>query len=160
MNKENRLVSRWGKLLTLWFLMGGTYYLIEIIYRLLFHKGWPHWSMWIVGGLCGVAVGAINQIPRFYEMKIWKQAVIGTIMTLIIEFTAGCILNLWLRLGIWDYSHLWGNLCGQICIQFALIWFVIMPFAIWKEDHLRLGFGWNGQDYRLASIYLDLIKGR
>jgi hypothetical protein len=153
-------MRKWGKLLTLWFLMGGTYYLIEIVYRLATGGGWPHWSMWIVGGLCGVAVGAINQVPRFYSMKVWKQALIGTVITLAVELAAGCVLNLWLRLEIWDYSGLPLNFMGQICLPFALIWFVIMPFAIWREDRWRLGFGWDGKAYTLVSIYLDFVFGR
>lgn len=74
-----------------------------------------------------------------------------------VELIAGYILNIRLELGIWDYSALPFNLWGQVCPQFALAWFGIMPFAIWLEDTLRWGFGWNGKRYSLTSIYLELI---
>lgn len=148
------------RLLALWFLMGSAYYLIEIIYRLLLHKGWPHPSMILVGGLCGIAVGAINQCPRFYKTPVLVQSIIGTVIVLFVEFCSGVFLNMILGLDIWDYSGLPGNVLGQICLPFALAWFLLMPFAIWLEDTLRWGFGWNGRSYSLESIYLDLIKGR
>ena len=39
-----------------------------------------------------------------------------------VEFVTGCIVNLRLGMGVWDYSFLPFNLMGQICPQFTLIW--------------------------------------
>ncbi len=145
-----------AKLFVLWFAMGTVYYVIEVLWRL--PRGeLPHWSMIIVGGCCGVLVGTLNQHPNIFNLPIFAQCVMGTGITLAVEFVAGCILNLWLGLGIWDYSNLWGNLYGQVCIQFAGAWFILMPLCIWLEDTLRLGFGWDGKRYSLYSIYEDLI---
>ena len=79
------------------------------------------------------------------------QAVIGALIVLAVEFVSGCILNLWLGLGVWDYSNQPGNVLGQICPAFGLLWFFIMPFAIWAEDTTRwtiwnyecLVYGWT-----------------
>ena len=38
------------------------------------------------------------------------------------ELAAGLVLNVWLGLGVWDYSGLWGNFLGQVCPQFRLLW--------------------------------------
>ena len=62
---------------------------------------------------------------------------IGALIVLAVEFASGCILNLWLGLGIWDYSNQPGNVLGQICPAFGLLWFFIMPLAIWAEDTAR-----------------------
>ena len=35
-----------------------------------------------------------------------------------------------LGLDVWDYSGLPGNVLGQICPAFGLLWFLLMPFAI------------------------------
>ena len=147
------------RLTVLWLLLGQAYYLIEFIYRIPSGE-LPHPAMIAVGGLCGVAVGSINQIPGFYNSPVLVQSAIGAVITLIIEFVSGCILNLWLGLDIWDYSQIWGNLLGQVCLLFAVAWFFIMPLAIWLEDTLRWGFGWEGKRYSLGSIYLDLITGK
>jgi hypothetical protein len=152
------MVLRWLRLLVLWFLLGIVYFLIEACWRVP-QGDCPHWTMIIVGGLCGVAVGGLNQIPRFYRLSVRIQSLIGAALTLAVEFAAGCVLNIWLGLGIWDYSKIPGNIRGQICLPFALVWLVIMPFAIWLEDRLRLGFGWDGRDYTLRSIYKDFIWG-
>ena len=45
----------------------------------------------------------------------------GTVITAA-EFAAGLVLNVWLGLGVWDYSGLPGNLLGQICPQFWALW--------------------------------------
>lgn len=144
------------RLLVLWFCLGVAYFMVELAWRL--PKGqFPHSAMILVGGLCGVAVGAINQSPRFFNTPVWVQSLIGTGLTLAVELVSGLILNRWMGLGIWDYTGLPGNICGQICIQFAFAWLLIMPFAIWLEDRLRWGFGWNGKRYSLGSIYLEFV---
>jgi uncharacterized membrane protein len=53
------------------------------------------------------------------------------------EYIVGLVVNVWLGLGVWDYSHLWGNLHGQICPQFALAWVFLSAFAIVADDFLR-----------------------
>lgn len=147
------------RLLALWGLLGVAYFLIEVIWRL--PKGeFPHPAMVIVGGLCGVAVGALNQYEEYFRLPVWLQCLIGTAVTLMVELIAGCVLNIGLGLGIWDYSHLPLNILGQICLPFALAWFILMPFAIWIEDRLRWGFGWNGKRYPIWQNYRDLITGR
>ena len=57
------------------------------------------------------------------------------------ELVAGLILNVWLGLGIWDYSGLWGNLWGQICPRFALLWCVLAVPAIVIFDWWSYLFG-------------------
>lgn len=57
-------------------------------------------------------------------------------MVTIAEFYAGCVLNLWLGLGIWDYSALPGNLLGQICPQFWAVWCLLAAPVIVAFDWL------------------------
>lgn len=142
--------------LILWGIMGAIYLVIEGLWRIP-QGGFINIAMLPVGGLCGVLVGAINQKTQFYRMPIALQALIGTIIVLGVEFIAGCILNLWLGLDIWNYTSMPGNIMGQICLPFAGAWFLLMPFAIWLEDRLRLGLWEEGIPYTLRSIYWDLI---
>ncbi len=114
------------------FLIGGAVYVgIEMIWR-----GYSHVSMFILGGLAFVLIGEINE--RFeWETPIWIQCFIGTGIILVLEFVFGCVLNLWLKLNIWDYSHLPLNLLGQICLPFAVAWYFLTAAAILLDDYLR-----------------------
>lgn len=155
------MMAKTARLLALWFLLGEQYFVLEALYRFAFKRGErAHIAMLAVGGLCCVAVGAINQVPRFFKAPVILQAAAGAAITLLVELLSGYILNIWLGLAIWDYTGLPGNVAGQICLPFAGIWFLLMPFAIWLEDSTRWGFGWDGQQYSVASIYRDFITGR
>lgn len=120
-----------SKLLLLWEIGGCTYYMIEIMYR-----GYSHESMFILGGICLVLIGGLNELYS-YDMYFELQVLIGDIMVLVLEFITGCIVNLWLGLNVWDYSDLPGNILGQICPQFALIWIPIIIIAIILDDWIR-----------------------
>lgn len=156
------------RILTIWAALGAAYVVFETLFR-----GYSHPSMFVVGGLCGVLVGAINQAPRFYRAPVIVQSVIGAVIVLAVEFVSGCVLNLWLGLGVWDYSNQPGNVLGQICPAFGLLWLFIMPLAIWAEDTTRYLIWaydcavYHSQEapptiapYSLKSVYGDFICGR
>lgn len=112
--------------------IGGTVYmLLEAMWR-----GYTHWAMFFVGGLCFLCVGAINEIVP-WEMSLYQQMFIGAVVITSIEFASGCILNLLLGLNIWDYSNLPGNILGQICLPFTILWFFLSLVAIVLDDWLR-----------------------
>ena len=113
---------------------GVIYYFIELIYR-----GFSHQSMILVGGICFVFIGLSNE--RYtYEMSLVKQMIISSIIVTVIEFVAGLILNVWLKLYIWDYSKLSFNLLGQISLQTSVMWFFLSLPAIILDDYLRYFF--------------------
>ncbi len=122
-------MSRVLKLLCIWFLMGMVYFVIEGIWRIP-KGGDANISMLFVGGLCGLLIGSINQIPKFYNMSVFKQSLIGTGIVLVIEYIAGYILNIKMGLDIWDYSDMFFNINGQICLEFGLIWLLLMPASV------------------------------
>lgn len=127
------------------FLIGGTIYiLIELLWR-----GRSHISMFVLGGICFLFIGGINEVLT-WETPLWKQCLIGMIIILLLEFLTGCIINLWLGLDIWDYSHLPLNLFGQICLPFALLWYLLSAVAIILDDWLRYWlFGEEKPHYKL-----------
>lgn len=116
----------------MWFVIGMCYATVELLFR-----GVTYLPMIWVGGLCGLSVGLLNQHPIFCYRRMWQQCLIGTVITLAIEYASGWLLNIRLHLDIWDYSNLPLNLNGQICLLYAFFWFFLMPFAVYLDDWLR-----------------------
>lgn len=114
------------------FIFGGAAYIvIEILWR-----GYTHWAMFFVGGLCFLLVGEINEfIP--WEMAFWKQMIIGGAIITGVELVSGIILNLVLKWNVWDYSKMPLNFLGQICLPFTLAWIGLSAVAITLDDFLR-----------------------
>lgn len=110
---------------------GGIYYLFEILWR-----GYSHWTMFILGGICFVIIGLLNE-QYDYNMSLVEQMFSSMIIITTLEFISGVILNIILKLNIWDYSNLPFNLFGQICIPFMIIWFFLSPIAIVVDDYIR-----------------------
>lgn len=114
------------------FCMGGAlYFMLEMLFR-----GRSHWTMAVVGGICFLICGGLNEWFTF-DMPLWLQGVACAVMVTIVEFGAGSVLNLWLKLDIWDYSNMPFNLLGQICLPFTVLWFFIGMLAVIADDYLR-----------------------
>ena len=98
------------------FSFGGiVYVLIEMLWR-----GYSHWSMFILGGICFV--------------------LLGTFVITLMEFIFGCIFNLLLNLNVWDYYDLPFNIMGQICLPYMFLWFLLSPVCIIVDDYIRYLF--------------------
>jgi uncharacterized membrane protein len=113
------------------FLFGGSiYYLLEIIFR-----GYSFPAMAVCGGLCFIICGVINERSRC--MPLVLQQLIAASGITVIEFISGSILNVWLGLNMWDYSNMPGNVLGQICPQFMILWFFLSAVGIILDDVIR-----------------------
>lgn len=120
------------------FLIGGSiYYLTETIYKGLTSGKSSHFSMFIVGGVLLILIGLINEFEPFKKLSIIKQMFISSIMITLVEYLSGIYLNIYLKLGIWDYKKLPLNVNGQICLPFTLIWFFFSIIPILLDDFIR-----------------------
>lgn len=127
------------------FLIGGIiYHYIEMLWR-----GYSHPTMFFLGGLCFLAIGGINEfIP--WDMGLLWQSIIGACLVTALEFITGIIVNIWLGLGVWDYSKLPFNILGQICLPFFFAWMAVSVIAIVLDDYLRYWlFGEEKPYYKL-----------
>jgi len=120
-----------NKQLLLFDIGGLLYVLIELAWR-----GTSHWTMFLLGGLCFVCLGLINEVIP-WETPLWQQVLAGLGIIAVLEFLTGCIVNLWLGWDIWDYSDKWGNILGQICPEYILLWIPVALAAILLDDCLR-----------------------
>lgn len=114
------------------FLTGGfAYGAVEIIFR-----GYSHISMLVAGGICFLLIGLINE--RFpWKVSLISQMVISSLIITAVELITGLIVNVWLKLGVWDYSDQPYNFLGQICLLYTNIWFLLSLCAILLDDYLR-----------------------
>lgn len=114
------------------FIIGGIIYgMIEIAFR-----GNTHWTMLIVGGLCFMEIGLLNEYPHF-RPSLLSQAVLGMIIITTLEFISGVVINIILGWNVWDYSGLPLNILGQICLPFCFAWLGLSVVAIFVDDGLR-----------------------
>ena len=119
------------KYLTLFLIGGIAYYFIEILYW-----GYSHFSMIIVGGLCFILIGSIDEFSN-KEIPLLLQMIISVLIIDIIELFSGIIINKLLLLDVWDYSSLRYNFLGQISLRSSIAWFFISLLAIYMDDLLR-----------------------
>lgn len=121
------------KYLVLLLIGGSIYCMIEVLAR-----GFSHWTMFLVGGMCFILVGIINEITP--KMPLIRQMLLSAVIITAVEFISGCILNIWLGLSIWDYTDEIGNIFGQICPKHTVYWFLLSAVAVFLDDFIRYKF--------------------
>ena len=109
--------------ITLFSIGGVSYGVIELIWR-----RYTHWTMVITGGVCFVLLYRI--FKKLVHIALWKKCIIGSSLITFIEFISGCIVNLWGKLEVWDYSDMPANFLGQICLYYSILWGLLtIPIA-------------------------------
>ena len=95
-------------IILLTFFLGGTIYvLLELLWR-----GRSHVSMFCAGGL---ALLLLHGLFLRFALPLFAQCLVGGLV-------AGAIVNVRLKLNVWDYSKMPLNLYGQVCLPFSLLW--------------------------------------
>lgn len=105
------------------------YSLIEVIFR-----QYTHWSMFLTGGAVFTALYFINLSLKTKSLVL--RGLIGALVITVTEFVVGCVVNLAFKLNVWDYSHMPGNLLGQVCPWFSMCWFFLSIVAVYLSVFL------------------------
>lgn len=136
-----RVIFKWSVLA----LAGGIIYiLIELAVR-----GHTHWTMFLLGGVCFVGVGLLNEVCS-REMPLPVQMLAGGVLITLCELVTGFMVNIELGWNVWDYSHKPYNYYGQICLEYSFYWVLLSAAAIILDDLLRYAlFGGRKPHYRL-----------
>lgn len=117
------------------FFVGATIYVvIEKLYR-----GYSHWTMFLLGGICFIALGLINEVMP-WDMPLLLQMFIGGVIITVLELITGCVVNLWFGWNVWDYSELPFNLWGQISLFSSIGWVGLSLVGIVLDDTIRWKF--------------------
>lgn len=130
------------------FVIGGLLYgFIEILWR-----GYTHWTMLITGGICFALLYSLY--TRHAELNLPLKCLLGACIITLVEFCAGCIVNLWLNMHVWDYSALPFNLYGQICLTFSCMWLFISGLAIPLCGFLDrlLSIKWGSEKEKISDL--------
>ena len=117
------------------FFVGGVGYgLLELLWR-----GYTHPTMLLAGGICFAVFSLIAD--KLYTLPLLLKAVIAALAVTVVELIFGLVFNLWLGLGVWDYTNRPLNLFGQICAPFTLLWcligIVFIPVAEAMNRHYQ-----------------------
>ena len=123
-------MKRLSEYLFLWALGGCLYYGFEILFR-----GFSHWSMFVLGGICFVFFWVQGQMVRWSD-PLWRQILRCIVFVTGMEFITGIIVNKWMHLGVWDYSRLPFQLFGQICLPFMIIFSGLCAAGILLSGYL------------------------
>lgn len=140
---------------------------LELVFRKFFSSSNPE-HKWINPGFCvgpyvplygfGLCilyllahVGQVTGMDRTGGGKALMFLCMAVSMTAI-EYIAGILCLKLMKLRLWDYSHLWGNVQGLICPLFSAIWalmgavyyFFVHPYILsaldWLSNNLAFSF--------------------
>ena len=139
-------------------------WVLELLFRNLVHKT-DHWInpgfctgpyIPLYGfGLCILFLLASMEEYNLIQSPFWNKAVLFLAMAVamtLIEYIAGVFSLKVLKVRLWDYSNMWGNLDGIICPTFSVIWavlgavyyFLIHPHILnmlhWLSQNLAFSF--------------------
>ena len=104
------------------FYLGGMGYVgLELLWRQRSHS-----SMFILGGLCFLALGELSE--SFPKLSPPTKAAAGAGIVTVLELITGVLVNR--HHNIWDYSGLPANFMGQICLPFTLLWIPVSALAM------------------------------
>lgn len=119
------------KYLILLLIGGFVYYAFELVLR-----GWSHWTMFLLGGICFILIGEYNEHVD-WDTPLIKQGVVGACIVTALEFVVGMIVNVYLGWNIWDYSAVPLNFMGQVCLPFSIVWIAVSILAVVVDDWVR-----------------------
>lgn len=120
--------------------------------------GWTSLWMFLLGGLCGIIIGGLNDSHRYNKLNMCQQILIGGTLITLVELFTGIFLNLYLHLSLWDYSYSDYNFLGQICLENCILWYLLSVVIIWFDDALSFYIYEEEKPTSLLSYFIKLLK--
>ena len=105
----------------------------EVVFATVRHGKFVNRGM-LHGAYCPIyGFGLITVIVCLTPIKdSWLLLFAGSaVLTTVLEFITGCIVNLRFGLGVWDYSLVPFNLLGQVCLPFSIGWSMLTLPGLW-----------------------------
>lgn len=113
-------------------------------------------------GLCTLYLLAGLERYNFIQDPFWNRAVLFAAMAVcmtLIEYIAGVFMLKYLKVRLWDYSGMKGNIQGIICPVFSLAWAVLgAVYYFLIHPHILEGLEWLSRNLAF-SFFIGVFFG-
>lgn len=113
-------------------------------------------------GLCVLYLLASLENLHWISNPFWNKAVLFLAMAAgmtAIEYVAGLFCLKFLKVRLWDYTDLWGNVQGIICPAFSAAWAVLgAVYYFLIHPHILQGLEWLSQNLAF-SFFIGVFFG-
>ena len=107
-------------------------YLLEKAFAKVTHAQQQGRKCFLLLPLCpvyGLGMLAVLALPPICKEGIWLVAWGGLAATAV-EYAVHWAYETFLHVRFWDYSRVWGNLRGRVCLPFTAAWGVLTALAV------------------------------
>ncbi len=145
-------------------------WLIEEIYHavnkgIIVNRGFLNGPLCPVYGFGALSIFAMSALlgqngrgEQIENISLWILFIGGVILATLIELIAGFLLDKLFHARWWDYSDKPFNLNGYICLEFSLIWGLIISFAMRViQPYIRLHSFQNKISQRYGWLILAIL---
>lgn len=136
MNNENKIVHYGKRLIQIFFIgcfSGEVYTTLEVMFR-----GRTHITMYILAFIVGIFIFLVNNTLFEFDTDFLIQVFSCTGFATLMELIFGLTFNQ--DHSIWDYTGMFLNYKGQICLLFTIIWIIICGLSLilldWIDWHI------------------------
>ena len=107
-------------------------YLLEKAFAKATHAAQQGRKCFLLLPLCpvyGLGMLAVLALPPICKEGIWL-VVWGGLAATAVEYAVHWAYETFLHVRFWDYSRVWGNLRGRVCLPFTAAWGVLTALAV------------------------------
>lgn len=135
---------------------------LELFFRRAISKKWinpgfltgPYLPIYGIG-LCTLFLLSLVDMS-FIQNPIWQTVMIvifmGIAMTLI-EYIAGLIFIKGMKVKLWDYSGMWGNIQGIICPLYTFFWTILSAVYYFSiQRHMIEAVNWLANNLTFSFV--------
>ena len=116
---RKKFLGAWKQSLLCFFIGGGAYLLIEMVWRMLYHRRSTHPIMMLPAGTVLATVWYLDD----RQVNIFLNALIGMLIVVAFELAIGLTAIHVFDTYLWDYVGIPGNFMRVVCPRWSMIWY-------------------------------------
>lgn len=78
----------------------------------------------------GLGVVSVLALPDWMTNRFWPMAFWGGLTATAVEYIVHFCYDSLLDVQFWDYTQVWGNLKGRVCLPFSILWGILLAIAL------------------------------
>ena len=146
-------------------------WVLELLFRNIVHKN----KKWVNPGFCtgpylpiyGFGLCTLYLLASLEKFSLisdpfWNKVMLFAAMAVpmtLIEYVAGVFCLKFLKVRLWDYSNLWGNVQGIICPLFSFFWAILgAMYYFLIHPHILEGLNWLANNLAF-SFFIGMFYG-